>query len=185
LCHSQCARSHRSKRPRIGVMAARPPTIRPARTAEMVRKAGPPFRLSLSLPPSHFDGHFPSVAWQRTNTSCPRDRALSWSKSAMLRGGSVAQPKLTQSKNHQDHSLQRAAFLFPPMSVPVSPRSNGPPAATNAASPCSIAKRSTCTAILRSSISATRIASGLALMIRNVLGAHCVVSSASGNLPGT
>jgi hypothetical protein len=34
---------------------------------------------------------------------------------------------MTESKNHHDHSSRRAAFLFPPMSVAVSPHSNGPP----------------------------------------------------------
>ena len=108
-CHIAltAAGSRGSKLPRIGAMAARSSTLRAA--AQAAGKArSPSFR--------PFDGRFPLVALRHTNTWCPRDRVLSTSRSAILPGGPVAQPKLTQSKT-------QAAFLFPPMSVAVSPRS--------------------------------------------------------------
>ena len=121
------------------LMAARPPTLRPARMAQRARGHAPRFRLCPCFASPQFgcrlpwvDARSPLVARRRTNTWCPRDRALSTSRSAMLPAGSAARPKPTQSKNHRDHSLQRAIFLFPPMSVAVSPRLNGPPVATMA-----------------------------------------------------
>jgi hypothetical protein len=64
-------------KPEIGrLMAPHPPTIRPARKVQAVRKAcSLSFQPSLSLPPSPFDGRFRLVAWRHTNTRCPRDRA--------------------------------------------------------------------------------------------------------------
>ncbi len=56
---------------------------------------------------------------RRTNIGYPHDRALSLSRSAVLLGGSGAQPKLTESTKHAG-SPQRAAFLFRTMSVALS-----------------------------------------------------------------
>jgi hypothetical protein len=51
-------------------------------------------------------------ARRHTNTWCPRDRTLSRSKSAILRGGCVAQPKVTKSrKHHAPRSPRRTASL--------------------------------------------------------------------------
>jgi hypothetical protein len=66
------------------------------------------------------DGRLPWVAQRRTNIGCPHDRALSRSSSAVLLGGSVAQPKLTASTKHRTGSRQRPAFLFRTMSVALS-----------------------------------------------------------------
>src|SRR5215470_6506588 len=80
--------------------------------AEAVRKAHSPlFRLSLSpLVASPFDDRFPQIARRRTSIRCPRDRALSKSRTAILLGGSVAQPKLTKGRKDHARSPQRAAF---------------------------------------------------------------------------
>jgi hypothetical protein len=97
-------------------------------TTDAVREAhSPSFRLSLSLTSFHFegrlpwvDGRFPWVARRRTTTLCPRDRALSSSRSAILLGGSVLQPKLRESRKHLACLLQTTACPFAKMSVAVS-----------------------------------------------------------------
>jgi hypothetical protein len=121
----------------IGVRVTQRPTLRPARAARKVSAHSLLFR-SLSLASFPFvpwaDGRFPWVARRRTNTACLRDRALSRSRSAILRGGCVVQPKLTESRKHHARSPQTTACRFPTMSVAVSPRSalspHAPPAAT-------------------------------------------------------
>jgi hypothetical protein len=61
--------------------------------------------------PRSVDGRLPWVVQRRTNIGCPHDRALSRSRSAVRLGGSVAQPKLTESMEHRAGSPRRAAFL--------------------------------------------------------------------------
>jgi hypothetical protein len=104
------------------------PLIREAAcTAEAVGEAcSLLFRLALRCASSHFEGRFPWVdgrlpwvARRRANTWCPRDRALSRSRSAILQGGSLVQPKLTESRRDHARSPQRAAFLFLTTSVAV------------------------------------------------------------------
>ncbi len=126
---------------RSGTLSRCPIIREPACTAQAVRKACfPLFRLSLSpLASAPFDGRLPWVggrlpwvARRRTSIGCLRDQALSWSRMAILQGGSGAQPKLKESR--KDHARsQRAAFLFPTMLVAVSPRPTLCPNARSAA----------------------------------------------------
>src|SRR5262245_24655437 len=56
----------------------------------------------------------------RTNTWCPRGRALSTSRLAILQGGSATQPKRKEGRQDHAHLPQRDAF--PTTFVAVSPR---------------------------------------------------------------
>src|SRR5215470_11546808 len=93
-------------------MATHNPTIRPASAAETVRIGHSP------LASSHFDGRLPSVdvrfpwvARRHTNTWCPRERALSRSRSAILPYGFVAERKLTESREDHARWARRGVFL--------------------------------------------------------------------------
>jgi hypothetical protein len=65
------------------------------------------------------DGRFRWVARRRANIECPRDQALSRSRSAMPLDCFAGQPKLTESRKHHARSPQPTAC--PTMSVVVSP----------------------------------------------------------------
>jgi hypothetical protein len=86
------------------------------------------FRLSLSLASVQFDGRFRWVARRRANIGCPRDRALSWSRSPIPPGGSLAQPKLTESRKHHTRSSAATACLA--VSRPSASCSKAPSVAT-------------------------------------------------------
>jgi hypothetical protein len=80
-----------------------------AYTAEVAREAYSLLfllvRLSLSFASSPCDGRFPWVARRDTNIGCPRDRALSRSRSAIPRGGSVGELKLTNGAGFQRREI--------------------------------------------------------------------------------
>jgi hypothetical protein len=69
-----------------------------------------PVQFDARLPP--VDGRFPWVAKRRTNIACPRDRALSRSRTAILPGGSAEQQKRTESRKHHACSPQTTLCLF-------------------------------------------------------------------------
>ena len=104
-------------------------------TVQAVRKASFSLFRPFSVPWHHLTlmVRSPWFVWRRTNIWCPRDQALSKSRTAILPGGSVAQPKLMEGRRNHARSPQRA-FLFLIMSVVVSLRSascsNAPAAAT-------------------------------------------------------
>jgi hypothetical protein len=99
--------------------------IREAACRQAARKAWSLLvQLSLYLASFHFDarlprvdGRFPWVARRRTNTGCPRDQALSRSRTAILPGGSARRPKPTESRKPHACSPPTTACLFPTMSA--------------------------------------------------------------------
>jgi hypothetical protein len=102
------------------------PSFGGACTTESAWNAHSPlFRLPLSLASFHFgrlpwvDGHFRGSRGDGALVT----GALSRSRSAILLGGSVLQPKLRESRKHPACSPQTTACLFAKTSVAVSPQS--------------------------------------------------------------